>query len=80
MKITLDISYYPLQNDFILPIDNFIEAVRKKGIEVEVGRMSTSMVGDYDFIMSTLKELMGEFMEKYPSVFNLKITSFVAES
>ena len=77
MTITLDISYYPLQEDFISPIDSFIEALRNKGIEVEVGKMSTSMVGDYDLIMNQLKDTMGEFMAQYPSVFNLKITNYV---
>lgn len=77
MKITLDISYYPLKEDFITPIDAFIKDLRKKGITVEVGKMSTSMVGDYDLIMSQLKDSMGEFMAKYPSVFNLKITNYI---
>ena len=77
MNITLDISYYPLQEDFIAPIDAFIESLRDKGINVEVGKMSTSMVGDYDLIMSQLKDSMGEFMAQYPSVFNLKITNYV---
>ena len=77
MKITLDISYYPLQEDFITPIDGFIDDLRKKGIAVEVGKMSTSMVGDYDLIMASLKDSMGAFMAKYPSVFNLKITNYV---
>ena len=77
MKVTLDISYYPLQNDFLAPIDDFIAGLEQKGILVEVGKMSTSMVGDYDTVMGALKETMGEFMTKYPSVFNLKITNFV---
>ena len=79
MKVTLDISYYPLQEDFIGPIDSFIENLEKKGIAVEVGKMSSAMVGDYDEIMLTLKESMGDFMEQYPSVFNIKITNFVQE-
>ena len=77
MKITLDISYYPLQDDFIQPIDNFIANLRERGITVEVGKMSTSMVGDYEIIMTQLKESMSEFMQQHPSVFNLKITNYV---
>lgn len=79
MKVTLDISYYPLQEDFIGPIDSFIENLEKKGIAVEVGKMSTAMVGDYDEIMLALKESMGDFMEQYPSVFNIKITNFIQD-
>jgi len=77
MKITLDISYYPLKNEFIHPIDEFINDLRQKGIEVEVGKMSTSMVGDYNDIIDSLKDSMSDFMELYPSVFNLKITNYV---
>ena len=77
MKITLDISYYPLQEDFITPIIAFIDDLRKNGIEAEVGKMSTSMVGDYNLIMTILKERMGDFMAKYPSVFNIRITNYV---
>ncbi len=77
MKITLDISYYPLQDDFLNPIDSFIDDLRERGIDVQVGRMSTSMVGDYDLIMEQLKESMGEFMADHPSVFNIKLTNFV---
>ena len=77
MNITLDISYYPLQNDFIGPIDAFINDLQQKGINVETGKMSTSMVGDYDLIMGSLKDSMGEFMQQYPSVFNIKLTNFV---
>lgn len=78
MKITLDISYYPLQDNYIGPIDSFIDNLRKNGIDVEVSKMSTSMVGDYDQLMGLLKEAMGEFLEKHPSVFNIKLTNYVA--
>jgi uncharacterized protein YqgV (UPF0045/DUF77 family) len=77
MQVTLDISYYPLQNDFISPIDDFIAGLEQKGLTVAVGKMSTSMVGEYDVVMGVLKETMRDFMEEHPSVFNLKITNFV---
>lgn len=74
MKISVEISYYPLVNDFIPVIKSYIEFIQKNSnLEIKVGKLSTLIVGEYDEVMALLSTSIKEYFEKYPSVFNLKI-------
>jgi uncharacterized protein YqgV (UPF0045/DUF77 family) len=75
MTVTVEISYYPLTEDFKEPVNNFIGKLTGKNITVETGRMSTILSGEYDELMSLLTKSMGDLMERYPSVFNLRISN-----
>jgi len=75
MIITIEISYYPLSADFNNPISSFLEKLKSDNIKVEVGLMSTVLVGEYDEVMKILTVAMKELMDKYPSVFNMKISN-----
>lgn len=79
MKVNLEISYYPLQNDFIPPIDGFIESLKNPETQVSVGKLSTLLTGEYLAVMSVLTDSMDKFMKEYPSVFNIKITNAAPE-
>jgi len=74
MKISVDISMYPLQEAFEKPILAFISSL--EGIDkVEVVRteLSTQIHGDYKIIMSLLeKEMFSVFTEIPHSIFVLK--------
>ncbi len=75
MRIALEISYYPLQNDFIPPIDQCIEKLQHPALVVETSMLSTLVVGEYELVMQQVTLVMKELMQQYASVFNLKITN-----
>ena len=75
MIVTVEISYYPLTEDFAVPIKAFLEALSKQNVSLEIGVMSSVATGDFDEIMNVLKDSMGTLMDQYPSIFNLKISN-----
>jgi uncharacterized protein YqgV (UPF0045/DUF77 family) len=75
MRIAAEISYYPLKNDFIPPIDSCIEKLQHPQLEVVTSMLSTLVIGEYELVMSQIQESMKELMEEHPSVFNIKITN-----
>jgi uncharacterized protein YqgV (UPF0045/DUF77 family) len=76
MEITVEISFYPLSDNFNEPVREFIEAIaNNKKIVVEPGTMSTLLTGQYDDIMKLLDQKLKYFMEKYSSVFTIKISN-----
>ncbi len=75
MTVSVEISYYPLLDEFIEPVNIFIENLSGGEIKIEVGKMSTIITGEYNFVMTRITESMGEMMKKYPSVFNLKLSN-----
>jgi len=76
MFVTLEISYYPLSNEFESPINEFIEQISaNNNIKIESGTMSSLVSGDYSEVMKTITETMGTLMKKHPSIFNIKISN-----
>jgi len=81
MKASVEISYYPLKEEFIEPINDFIERLNNhKNLTVQTNGMSTQVLGDYFDIMDILtKEIHKSFVRKDSfgkiptSVFVLKI-------
>ena len=75
MIITVEISYYPLSEDFSTPINTFIQKLSVDDISIEIGAMSTLLIGEYEKVMKVVSDSMGELMKLYPSVFNIKISN-----
>lgn len=75
MKIAVDISLYPLADDFIPPIDDVIARLnRYPDIEVLTNRMSTQLRGDYDVVMAALGSEIKTSFEQLPhAIFAIKI-------
>ena len=75
MQVAVDISLYPLHDDFIPPIKDVIERLEARGgIEVERNRMSTQVRGEYDVVMSVLKDEMRATFDAVPhAVFAMKV-------
>lgn len=75
MKASVDISLYPLADEYIPAIKEFIERVQQYP-EVAVIRndLSTQLYGDYDQIMNLLKVEVRLSWEKYgKSIFVIKL-------
>jgi uncharacterized protein YqgV (UPF0045/DUF77 family) len=76
MEITIEIGYYPLMNGYKKPVENFIEKLAEnKTVTIECGTMSSLLTGSYEDVMELLNKQLKPFLEKYPSVFTLKISS-----
>ena len=74
MKASVDISLYPLADEFIPAIKEFIDRVQQYP-EVSVVRndLSTQLYGDYEQIMELLKVEVRLSWEKYgKSIFVIK--------
>lgn len=75
MKIGVEISLYPLRNDFIPPIRGFIERLNADGrFKVLTNDMSTQIFGSYDDVMSALtREIRPTFESDGKSIFVMKV-------
>lgn len=74
MNISVDISYYPLKEEFIPPIKDFISRLNNySDIVVNTNGMSTQVFGDYNIVMEALKTEIYSSFELPHSVFVLKI-------
>lgn len=59
MKVSVEISLYPLKDDFIPAIDRFLLRIHNyQELTVRVNGMSTQITGDYSSVMSALQEEM----------------------
>ena len=75
MKIGVEISLYPLTEDYIPPIRGFIERLNADGrFKVVTNDMSTQVFGAYDEVMETLtRELKPTFERDGKSIFVMKV-------
>ena len=56
MQVSLEISMYPLDQDYIPPIQSFIDELNTyPEIKVKTNSMSTQVFGEYDHIMEAIK-------------------------
>ncbi|WP_370398015.1 hypothetical protein [Tenacibaculum dicentrarchi] len=54
MKISVELTLMPLQNEFEAPIINFIKKLRASGLTILENPLSTQVYGDYDTVMKLL--------------------------
>jgi uncharacterized protein YqgV (UPF0045/DUF77 family) len=55
MRITAELSLYPLQDDFTGPIKAFIHELRRQpGIEVVTNQLSTQLRGEFDAVITAV--------------------------
>ncbi|MBN4055684.1 hypothetical protein JYU12_02960 [bacterium AH-315-K03] len=59
MKLSVEISLYPLKDEYKPSIRAFIARLNQHaGLKVVKNTMSTQIFGDYDVVMDTLREEM----------------------
>jgi uncharacterized protein YqgV (UPF0045/DUF77 family) len=75
MDIGVEISLYPLHQDFIPPIQDFIDRLNAdRQLRVVTNSMSTQVFGDYDAVMATLvRELRATMESNDKVVFVMKV-------
>ena len=60
MKISVELTLSPLQDDFEPIIIQFIKKLRKSGLIVKENPLSTQIYGEYDKVMSLLNSEIKE--------------------
>jgi hypothetical protein len=75
MNIGVEISLYPLRNDYIPPIRGFIERLNADSrFKVITNDMSTQVFGPYEDVMSALtREIKPTFENDGKSIFVMKV-------
>lgn len=67
MEISVDISLYPLQENYEEPIFAFIKGLEKNPeITVIKNQLSTQIYGEYQAVMSLLQDEMYEVFKEIP--------------
>jgi len=82
MRIAVEISLYPLDQNYIPPIKNFIERInRYPEIAVVTNAMSTQISGEHEQVFAALaKETAQTFAEHGRRVFVMKVLGGTATS
>lgn len=63
MKITVEISMYPLHADYKPPIKAFVRRLREHaGLETRTNQMSTQVRGEFDTVMGAINACMKQSM------------------
>jgi uncharacterized protein YqgV (UPF0045/DUF77 family) len=75
MEIGVEISLYPLHQQYLAPIKDFIERLNADaGLRVVTNSMSTQIFGEYDAVMRCLqRELRTSFEGNDKAVFVMKV-------
>ncbi len=69
MQLSVEISKYPLAEDYITPIKGFIEQLNQcPDIKVLTNTMSTQLFGEYDSVMQALQACIKWSFERYGKV------------
>ncbi len=74
MKTSVEISYYPLNDDYITPIKGFIDRLNQyDNLVVNTNGMSTQVFGEYRDVMSAITDEIEKSFELPHSVFVMKV-------
>jgi uncharacterized protein YqgV (UPF0045/DUF77 family) len=66
MKLSVEVSLYPLKAEYIEVIQSFIERVNSNpALQVITNTMSTQIFGDYDVVMDVMREEMRRSFEQF---------------
>jgi uncharacterized protein YqgV (UPF0045/DUF77 family) len=69
MRITAELSLYPLQADFTGPITAFIHALRARpGLEVVTNQLSTQLRGEFAAVTGAINECLALTMAEHHPV------------
>jgi len=73
MKLTVEISLYPLNENFIQHVKSFIAKLKSyEELSVLSNNVSTQISGDYDYVMQVLNNEIKNVFEEVRSVLVMK--------
>jgi len=73
MKVTVEISMYPLKEVYVKPIDDFIRALYKYNVEVTSNFTSTHVIGEFDEVMRAVNSEIKEVFKEGQTSFVIKV-------
>ncbi|PHI19284.1 hypothetical protein CEQ90_13810 [Lewinellaceae bacterium SD302] len=81
MQTAVDISYYPLTEDYEPPIISFIKNLKKHpGLKVATNQLTTQVSGEYDTVMAAVQKEMKRSLTEGPKAsFVLKVLNVEIE-
>ena len=66
MRLTAELSLYPLQNEYISAIQGFIDdLVLVPGLTVVTNAMSTQVNGDFEEVFSAVRDVMARSVQAF---------------
>lgn len=66
MEVTIDISMYPNREDFIPPIEGFIERINRfENLKVTTFPTSTVVQGEYEHAMKTVQTTIADCYKEF---------------
>ncbi|MCB1702939.1 MAG: thiamine-binding protein [Pseudomonadales bacterium] len=66
MKLTAELSLYPVQDDYIPVIQSFIDSVREHDdLQVVTNAMSTQICGDYDRVFAVVSAALASSTRQF---------------
>lgn len=77
VQISVEISMYPLKDDFIPSIDKFLRNLHAtEGLKVQTNQMSTQVFGPASTVFSTLEKLIEDsYQQEEQCSFVMKVLS-----
>jgi uncharacterized protein YqgV (UPF0045/DUF77 family) len=76
MNISIEISYYPLNMEYVPPIREFIDRLNTyQELTVQTNGMSTQVFGEYETVFDALKKEIRASFENPHSVFVMKMVN-----
>ncbi|MDR9401637.1 MAG: hypothetical protein RI558_09490 [Psychroflexus sp.] len=67
LKISVELTFSPLMDDFEEPIEKFIKKLRNGGLTVKENPLSTQVYGDYDLVMDLINTEMKSALSEVDS-------------
>lgn len=65
MKISVDLSLYPLNEGYVEPIRAFIRSLENcEDLTIRKNRLSTQVFGEYDTVMNAIQQCMKTTFEQ----------------
>ena len=75
MRITAEISLYPLTEDYKQIVVDFIKTLKKEDLRVEVNGLSTQIFGEYDDVMELVQREAKRLFKQQKAVLVMKFTA-----
>ncbi|MCX7544137.1 YkoF family thiamine/hydroxymethylpyrimidine-binding protein [Marinicella gelatinilytica] len=75
MNVSVDISLYPLTEDFLTVVDDFIQRLRQEpDLTIKVNDLSTQVFGDYATVLNKVNAAMQATHKQTPkAAFIMKV-------
>lgn len=70
MKLSVEMSMYPLQDEYKTKIKDFLNELNAESnrVEIRTSNMSTRLFGDFDEVTSLINRAMLSSMQKYGKI------------